>query len=668
MRVFLLVAVAVRASLVEAQPIVYWRASPVAAGQATLYAGSFGPKPSVRLCTSPSGCSSWDPIDLLDGWNASVKFALPNCGGPCRFQFCADSETCTNVGDPNAPDVWFAMAHPPLHGSTFSPSTTGSPTVLVNAPHPNSTLRIAGRSLAFQPTGPGGSLQCVFAGSRQGVSSTVLVLNSSLAPIAADDATCYEASFDLSAALAASGALAFPDAVVQTPFGSFPLPITVAPAAPPAPLTVINVDSQAGGNVSAALAQAAALPGYKLVMLGAHSYMLTAPIAVPASTVLAGLGNVSVLSFSIPSGGAAPHAAVSGAGSDWGLRDLSITLVDAPAKTPAVWMPPATSNFTALRLNVTMEQVRAGAVRKKQATAELSSPSHPTPTLAQVNVSSAFRIEGSIFEIADSFLHQAGLCLWPPTSDNTDFTSSVTLYFHGADSGHVRRNTLLWQCSAFDMDGSSRVIFEDNTITCTQAGMIPHGNSISTYDWQNHPASVSYLYAHNTQSRPPHNDPTNWAFHETVTTGTAGHMPSFYLPPPPRTPPLPFVDGPGGWGAGVISAVDGASVTVASGLIAQPDPTGAIAVVVSGPGVGQWRTVISRPSATTLQLSEPLDTNVILDQSILAVIAQSGGKIIVDNHFSWGSEPGWDNKTLTILPVTVSALCLQWLSSSSARR
>ena len=379
MRVLLLVAAASPAFLAEAQPTVYWRASPVSAGQATLYAGAFGPTPSVRLCTSPSGCSSWDPIDLLDGWNASVKFALPNCDGPCRFQFCADSETCTDVGDPNAPDIWFAMAHPPLQGSTFSPSTTGSPTVLVNAPHPNSTLRIAGRSLAFQPTGPGGSLQCVFAGSRQGVSSTVLVLNSSLAPIAADNATCYEASFDLSSALAASGALAFPDAVVQTPFGSFPLPITVAPTAPPAPLTVINVDSQAGGNVSAALAQAAAVPGYKLVMLGAHSYALTAPIAVPASTVLAGLGSVSVLSFSIPSGGPAPHAAVSGEGSNWGLRDLSITLIDAPAKTPAVWMPPLTSNFSAQRLNVTMQQVRDGAVtaKKTRAAAELSSPQPP---------------------------------------------------------------------------------------------------------------------------------------------------------------------------------------------------------------------------------------------------------------------------------------------------
>jgi hypothetical protein len=139
---------------------------------------------------------------------------------------------------------------------------------------------------------------------------------------------------------------------------------------------------------------------------------------------------------------------------------------------------------------------------------------------AQINVSNAFKIEGSVFEIAHSFLWQSGVCLWPPTSDNTDFMASVTLYFHGADSGHVHSNTLLWQCSAFDMDGTSRILFEDNTITCTQAGEIPHGNSISTYDSRNYPESVSYLYAHNVQSRPPNNSPNNWAFHETLTTGT----------------------------------------------------------------------------------------------------------------------------------------------------
>ena len=57
------------------------------------------------------------------------------------------------------------------------------------------------------------------------------------------------------------------------------------------------------------------------------------------------------------------------------------------------------------------------------------------------------------------------------------------LYVHHATQGLVARNTILWQCSAFDMDTTDRVICEDNTFTCTNTGVLPHGNSISGYDW-----------------------------------------------------------------------------------------------------------------------------------------------------------------------------------------
>lgn len=82
----------------------------------------------------------------------------------------------------------------------------------------------------------------------------------------------------------------------------------------------------------------------------------------------------------------------------------------------------------------------------------------------------ACRIEGHQFTIEDSFLQQGGVCLWPPTSASTSFTASVTLYFHAASNGFVRNNTLLWICAAFDMDVSSRIVFEDNTINCTYGG------------------------------------------------------------------------------------------------------------------------------------------------------------------------------------------------------
>ena len=42
-------------------------------------------------------------------------------------------------------------------------------------------------------------------------------------------------------------------------------------------------------------------------------------------------------------------------------------------------------------------------------------------------------------------------------------------------------NTVFWRCSAYDLDISDRIVFEDNTIICTEQGVVPHGNSVSGY-------------------------------------------------------------------------------------------------------------------------------------------------------------------------------------------
>jgi hypothetical protein len=102
--------------------------------------------------------------------------------------------------------------------------------------------------------------------------------------------------------------------------------------------------------------------------------------------------------------------------------------------------------------------------------------------------------------------------------------------------------------------------------------------------------------------------------------------------------PLPSADGSGGWGGGLITAIDGSTVSVASGLVPSIDARGGIAVIVSGPGSGQWRSVVSRPNNSTLVLSAPLDAHAVIGESLLAVIFSSGGKIVVGNNFSWGSK------------------------------
>ena len=104
------------------------------------------------------------------------------------------------------------------------------------------------------------------------------------------------------------------------------------------------------------------------------------------------------------------------------------------AKFGAVYMPPGSQRLLASGLNVTM---------------------------LQANVSSAFDVRGQGFELSRNVMAQVGECLYPnygPKSDSTDFQSSVTIYLMNSREGLIRNNTILWRCSAFDMDVSDRVV------------------------------------------------------------------------------------------------------------------------------------------------------------------------------------------------------------------
>lgn len=101
-------------------------------------------------------------------------------------------------------------------------------------------------------------------------------------------------------------------------------------------------------------------------------------------------------------------------------------------------------------------------------------------------------------------------------------------------------------------------------------------------------------------------------------------------------------DSPGGWGAGVVTAIagNGTTVTIPSGLATYGEPNagvGGTAAVIAGPGAGQHRAVIGRPDNVTLQLAAPFDDRLVLGASIVALTPTIGGKIVADNHFTWGS-------------------------------
>jgi hypothetical protein len=113
-------------------------------------------------------------------------------------------------------------------------------------------------------------------------------------------------------------------------------------------------------------------------------------------------------------------------------------------------------------------------------------------------------------------------------------------------------------------------------------------------------------------SRPANNDPHIWAFHETLTT-----------------------DGSGGWGAGnlLTRSDDGLTITLnvsndTRKLLTDVSAMGATAVVVDGPGLGQFSVIVSQENTTTLHLETPFDGAVVMGESVVAVTMTSGDKVI----------------------------------------
>ena len=422
-------------------PSLYWASAPRASTGTVLWAGSFSPRPTVSVCEDGPACASPSLLSPLLAHNLSIAVPYPpQCfnspGGPCAFSLCSAPGDCTLVADPHAPDVWWGMAFPPLPGASFYPGAAGNTTgVPVHAAGGRgaSLLRVFGRNLAFS----GGS--CVPSdGARSSAGGAWLLLTPGSAPLPPLHASCYEATYNLSDSpefAAAPAATPFPKATIVTAFGSAPMQLQTLPPSPAAHFTLLRVDDpQFSGSVSAALLAAAGLEGDKVVLLGARSYAC-AELAVPERTALIGGGaDVSGLVFDL-AGSQAPvrTPAINGLGSHWALKGFSLTLSSARAYTPAVLVGKGFTNFTAEGLRISLQQN---------------------------NVSNAFSIAGGGWSVTGCDIVQGGVCMWPPTSDTTDFPDSTTFRLQGATDGYFARNSLVWSCSAFDMDVSSRIVFE----------------------------------------------------------------------------------------------------------------------------------------------------------------------------------------------------------------
>ena len=226
-------------------------------------------------------------------------------------------------------------------------------------------------------------------------------------------------------------------------------------------------------------------------------------------------------------------------------------------------------------------------------------------------------------------------------------------------------------------------------VVCTERGVVPHGNSISGYDWRTHASSRWWSVARNHLSRPAyeHGAEQNWVQRETLTT-----------------------DGSGEWGTATIlsATASAAGSTTSSTTLGRTDsdssrPTtagaagggggggaaelklrwetvntlpvvGTTLIVLDGPGVGQWRTITAAgPANGTVTIDRPFDGWVQHQQhqqqqqqqqqqseetpaltasgsgsgtarggaSLVAVVSSFGSKIFAGNRFNWTEVVQW---------------------------
>jgi hypothetical protein len=204
-------------------------------------------------------------------------------------------------------------------------------------------------------------------------------------------------------------------------------------------------------------------------------------------------------------------------------------------------------------------------------------------TMLQDNVSSAYRLDGtSGFDLQNNTVVQAGKCLGG-TGDSSPFEASVAVYIHRSSTGRFARNVIEWQCSAFDFDTTDYVVFEENEIHCTNKGLLPHGSSISGYDWGGKPSSRFWSVARNVMTRIPFVPGTeaNWKQRETMTT-----------------------DGSGGFATGVLVATPSPllHIHLKWTVWSAPPVKGATLLVLYGPGAGSSRVITNVIANGTLEV------------------------------------------------------------------
>ena len=604
-----------------AAPVVYWKSNPVRPNETVLIAGAGLNGATTEWCHSSGAC---DPASATVG-ESSVQAVLPrNCTAPCALRMATDHGTVSV--DVNGPEVTWArvVGHGDGSGANMS-----------------RLLRVFGRGLAWETDG----VTCVSAAQPHTLGSSTILSLAGVSLTTYGDASCYEASFVLPASI--PGGSNEVKASLSTPWGTATFDVSIPPVArvPKPPAIIIDVDAEYAGNVSAAVAAAAAVvaPQRAVIKLGAKTYSLTASLTVPNRTDVVGAGDrLSILDFSLPddmtplpvstsdSLYAATRAfAVGGGASDWSLRNLSVELRRGPPRSAAVWLDGCGRHGSGAGSRLRLLGV--------------------TVRLLQDNVSNnAVVIEGCAapdgtgggtdFEIGWSTFVQEGACWVLDKKHKQSFNHSwggnakSVLTTVSASGGWLHDNVVQWNCGgSVSFVRSDRTIVENNLFNCTggtptnnDTSVIEGANDVNSWHFPSRPCSKLWSITRNKFVRPAHNDqvdPThqNWYQRETLTS-----------------------DAPGEYGHGMLIAVDGVRVRVAWNVTIYDRhvniSAGATLTVLGGGGLGQRRLVAGYDRTTDeVILETPLDAHAVPLLSYVAVIPSDHDYVIAGNTFAWGN-------------------------------
>jgi hypothetical protein len=463
--------------------------------------------------------------------------------------------------------------------------------------------------------------------------------------ISSISATCYEASFQLPGTVD-PGQHVF---TVVTPAGeSEAFTVVVSPKTVQSS-TTIDVEKEHGGDITAAVkaAAAASRAGSSTirVQLGRKTYPLTAPMELPDRTALVRLATgASVLELALPVGTpAACHpsrkpvhppsrcdspvfgcdclvSGIFGAGTDWGVHNLSVVLVSSPHGTAALWVPPSSSGAKLTGLDIRL--------------------------LEENITNNAIHYQGEEFEFGHNSINQVGACWFngPNARHSGHYhawggTDKAVMIADGARGGWIHHNQIYWNCGGWGiLDKSERIILEENHMKCIEAnyltnGVIEGGSGTPLWDGYREIQSRFWSIARNNFSRPVMNGACtngtsvpghlhvncseaeahqNWIQRETLTT-----------------------DSPGEFGHGFMEKQDGLDVTMRwSALVQLPFPSTSL-IVIAGRGLGQRRFITAYDNATSMVTLDRAFDQFVDGNSILAAVNTVGEKTVVGNRFNW---------------------------------